>query len=167
MDAAGTSLLLRHENGVSYRYEPSTKALSPATPAQWAAGGSIANCEAQLPAVSFSPTGPDGGTRLAAPALVTTRVSPLKAHFAAVSALTPGTSVMPFLGQGHRGPYSLQVFSSDDVACGPVIALPFEPKTSAVSLCWSADEAFIAATDLINTVLTVSSLAPACRRHVD
>lgn len=163
-DADGTALLLRQVGGSAYRYLPAAKTLSPITPAQWDEGTAIAECERQLPVAALPPHPADGGTRvLAGPELVTTRLAPSGRHVAVVSAAARGASVMSFVAQGHRGPFHHEVLSlPGGDAEGVALRLPFASSTSAVSVCWSADDRFVVSTDLFMSSLVVVEV-PAVR----
>ena len=69
---------------------------------------------------------------------------------AVVTAASIGSSLMPFLGRGHAGPFHHQVVMADTEApVGSEVPLPFGKRTSALLVCWSADERFVVYSDLI------------------
>ena len=69
---------------------------------------------------------------------------------------------MPSLGQGHQPPFYHQVFSwPEQKPLGPALTLPFEGRTSAVKVCWSADERFVVYTDLVMTSVAVIEVTAA------
>ena len=162
-NADGTALLLRQVGGSAYRYLPAAKSLSPITPAQWDHGTAVAECERQLPVAALPPHPADGGRRvLAGPELVTTRLAPGGRRVAVVSAAARGASVMSFVAQGHRGPFHHEVLSWPAGAPeGVALRLPFTSTTSAVSVCWSADERFVVFTDLFMSSVVVVEVSAA------
>ena len=160
----GQALLLRNAQGIVYRYEPAGAPLTQVPAAQWdAAGGAIADCERQPPAVEISIDAHSGRARIGErplvldqPQVMTTVKSPSGRQALVVSSSGERGSVAPFLGQGRQAPFFHQVASLPDGATsGPAQRLPFGGRTGGLTACWSADERFAVYTDLVMSSLAI------------
>jgi hypothetical protein len=168
---AGDGLLLRRREGAVYRYDPRTRTLTLADDAAWQASDRpVADCERQVPAAALRIDAASGkvatadGRALATGGTSATvmRQSPGGRYVAVVSAAGRGGSVVPFLGRGQRGPWYHDLFRLPNVErLGGSLRLPFADRTSAVVVCWSADDAYLVFADALLQGAAIVRVGPA------
>ena len=158
--ATSGALLLRQRAGAVYRLDIAARALTLSDDAAWQAATSpVVDCAQQVPAVALRYV--DGRFELAgkplqlAGARATAAVASADGRMAAiVSASGAAGSVAPALGQGHRPPFYVDIIA---LANGrPVrapVKLALHPRTSAVQLCFTADNSAVVAQDILQLSL--------------
>ena len=156
-------LLLKHSgrNG-AYRYDGSTRALTPVTEQDWLrAGGPIAECGKQGPplpqALRIDRTSHKllAGSRevpTAGAVVLTLTESPSHRYVAVLSASGPALpSLVPFLGAGGAaGQRFHQVVSLPGAeAPGSAIRVPTQRSEDVLTACWPADEKAVVYHDIV------------------
>jgi hypothetical protein len=162
----GQALLIRRPGAAIYRFDPRRASLAPASESDWAAAGTVSDCEAQRQMAGYRLDSRDGILRGKAGALaipgfvVQTLQSPGARYGAVLAAAGRGRSLLPFFGGGGgRGPYRHYLVSmADGAVLGGGIALQLAGP--AVRMCWSADERFVLYTDLDFGNMTVVPVPP-------
>jgi hypothetical protein len=151
---AARDLLIKHSGHAGgYRYDGSTRTLTPVTDGQWTrAGAAIAECGKQVPPSPQVLRIDQPSHRLfagsrelsaAGPVALALIESPSHRLVAVLSASGPAqSSLLPFLGAGGAaGQRFHQVVSLPDAAVAAgAIRVPVQRNEDVLSGCWAADE---------------------------
>ena len=175
LDAASPgALFMRRAEGAVYRYDPQAGQLAHIDVASWEQGGAaVADCDRQYPAKSLrldAATGTLFGSsgrivRVGGRSAATTRQAPSGRYAAVLSDGGTRASVMPFAGQGRKGPFHHDVVTlPEGTPVGATVRLPFGSGVTAVVHCWSPDDAYVVYADALLTGVAVVPVNPSGKK---